>query len=100
MKITDVEAIHLRLPEVNERTDSSQETLVVKVTPTPASPAWARSTSARYVAKAIIEAPLSHKICRGLANAARPGPVRDRPAVPQMYEGTLFYGREGRPSRR
>jgi len=31
MKITRVEAIHLRLPEVNERCDGSQETLVVKV---------------------------------------------------------------------
>src|SRR5271156_5453748 len=30
MKITHVEAIHLRLPEVNERCDGSQETLVVK----------------------------------------------------------------------
>ena len=31
MKVTRVEAIHLRLPEVNERCDGSQETLVVKV---------------------------------------------------------------------
>ena len=31
MKITRVEPIHLRLPEVNERCDGSQETLVVKV---------------------------------------------------------------------
>ncbi len=31
MKITRVEAIHLRLPDVNERCDGSQETLVVKV---------------------------------------------------------------------
>ena len=31
MKITRVEAVPLRLPEVNERCDGSQETLVVKV---------------------------------------------------------------------
>lgn len=31
MKITQVEAIHLRLPVVNERCDGSQDTLVVKV---------------------------------------------------------------------
>ena len=31
MKITRVEAIHLRLPDVNERCDGSQETLVVRV---------------------------------------------------------------------
>src|SRR5216684_3180783 len=31
MKITRVEPIHLRLPEVTERCDGSQETLIVKV---------------------------------------------------------------------
>ena len=31
MKITRVEPIHLRLPDVNERCDGSQETLVVQV---------------------------------------------------------------------
>ena len=31
MKITRIEALHLRLPNVNERCDGSQETLVVKV---------------------------------------------------------------------
>jgi len=31
MKITRVEPIHLRLPDVNERCDGSQETLIVKV---------------------------------------------------------------------
>jgi len=30
MKITRVEPIHLRLPEVTERCDGSQETLIVK----------------------------------------------------------------------
>ena len=31
MKITDVQAIHLRLPEIQQRTDSSQDALLAKV---------------------------------------------------------------------
>jgi hypothetical protein len=31
MKITDVQAIHLRLPEIQQRTDSSQDALPAKV---------------------------------------------------------------------
>ena len=31
MKITDVEALYLRLPEIQARTDSSQDALIVKV---------------------------------------------------------------------
>ncbi len=32
MKITDVEAIYLRLPEIKERSNSSQDTLLIKIT--------------------------------------------------------------------
>jgi hypothetical protein len=31
MEITDVQAIHLRLPEIQQRTDSSQDALLAKV---------------------------------------------------------------------
>src|SRR5207244_9888649 len=67
MKITRVEAIHLRLPEVNERCDGSQETLVVKVHTDAGLVGVGEVDSSSLVARAIIEAPLSHKICRGLA---------------------------------
>jgi L-rhamnonate dehydratase len=32
MKITDVQAIYLRLPEIQQRTDNSQDALLIKVT--------------------------------------------------------------------
>src|SRR5438552_16538558 len=67
MKITRVEPIHLRLPDVNERCDGSQETLVVKVHTDTGLVGVGEVDSSSLVAKAIIEAPLSHKICRGLA---------------------------------
>src|ERR1051326_4571832 len=67
MKITRVEPIHLRLPQVNDRCDGSQETLVVKVHTDAGITGIGEVDSSSSVAKAIIEAPLSHKISRGLA---------------------------------
>ncbi len=32
MKITDVEAFYLRLPEIQARTDSSQDALLIQIT--------------------------------------------------------------------
>ena len=45
MKITDVEALYLRLPEIKARTDSSQDALLIRITTEPASSAGARSTA-------------------------------------------------------
>jgi L-alanine-DL-glutamate epimerase-like enolase superfamily enzyme len=96
MKITRVEPIHLRLPLVNERCDGSQETLVVKVHTDAGITGVGEVDSSSLVAKAIIEAPLSHKICRGLAECV----VGEDPSeidrlIHRMYEGTIFFGRQG-----
>src|SRR5215471_3282912 len=56
MKITRVEPIHLRLPDVNERCDGSQETLVVKVHTDAGVTGVGEVDSSSLVAKAIIEA--------------------------------------------
>jgi L-alanine-DL-glutamate epimerase-like enolase superfamily enzyme len=96
MKITRVEAIHLRLPEVNERCDGSQETLVVKVHTDAGLVGLGEVDSSALVAKAIIEAPLSHKICRGLAECVVGlDPFEIDRLVHRMYEGSIFFGRQG-----
>lgn len=96
MKITQVEAIHLRLPEVNERCDGSQETLVVKVHTDAGIVGVGEVDSSAHVAKAIIEAPVSHQICRGLALCVLgQDPFEIERLVHQMYEGSIFYGRQG-----
>src|SRR5438477_3316466 len=96
MKITRVEAIHLRLPEVNERCDGSQETLVVRVHTDAGLVGLGEVDSSSLVAKAIIEAPLSHKICRGLAECvAGQDPFEIERLIHRMYEGTIFMGRQG-----
>ena len=96
MKITRVEPIHLRLPDVNERCDGSQETLVVKVHTDEGIVGVGEADTSSLVGKAIIEAPLSHKICRGLAECVvGQGPFEIDRLVHRMYEGSIFYGRQG-----
>src|SRR5215471_8781065 len=96
MKITRVEPIHLRLPVVNERCDGSQETLVVKVHTDAGITGIGEVDSSALVAKAIIEAPLSHKICRGLAQCVLgQDPLEIDRLIHGMYEGSIFYGRQG-----
>jgi L-alanine-DL-glutamate epimerase-like enolase superfamily enzyme len=96
MKITRVEPIHLRLPQVNERCDGSQETLVVKVHTDAGLIGIGEVDSSSLVAKAIIEAPLSHKICRGLAECVLgQDPFEIDRLIHRMYEGTIFFGRQG-----
>src|SRR5947208_11755244 len=96
MKIIRVEPIHLRLPDVNERCDGSQETLVVKVHTDAGITGIGEVDSSSHVARAIIEAPLSHKICRGLAECVvGHDPFEIDRLIHQMYEGAIFFGRQG-----
>ncbi len=96
MKITQVEAIHLRLPNVNERCDGSQDTLVVKVQTDAGVTGVGEVDSSPSVAKAIVDAPMSHKICRGLAECVKgQDPFEIDRLVHRMYEGTIFFGRHG-----
>src|ERR1044071_9279920 len=96
MKITKVEAIHLRLPDVNERCDGSQETLVVRVHTDAGITGVGEADSSSLVAKAIIDAPLSHKICRGLAECViGEDPSEIDRLIHRMYEGSIFFGRQG-----
>jgi L-alanine-DL-glutamate epimerase-like enolase superfamily enzyme len=96
VKITRVEPIHLRLPGVNERCDGSQETLLVRVHTDAGISGVGEVDSSALVAKAIIEAPLSHKICRGLAECVMgENPLEIERLVHRMYEGTIYFGRQG-----
>ncbi len=96
MKITRVEPIHLRLPDVNERCDGSQETLLVLVHTDDGVTGVGEADTSAHVARAIVEAPLSHQICRGLAECVLGhDPFEIDRLVHRMYEGTIYYGRQG-----
>jgi L-alanine-DL-glutamate epimerase-like enolase superfamily enzyme len=96
MKITRVESIHLRLPVVTERCDGSQETLLVQVHTDAGLIGVGEVDSSALVARAIIEAPLSHKICRGLAECVlAQDPFEIDRIIHRMIEGSIFFGRQG-----
>src|SRR2546427_7936978 len=96
MKIPRIEPIHLRLPAVTERCDGSQETLVVRVHTDAGITGVGEVDSSSHVARAIIEAPLSHKICRGLAECVvGQDPFEIDRLIHRMYEGSIYFGRQG-----
>lgn len=96
MKITDVEAIWLRLPVVDERADGTQDTLIVRVHTDAGIIGVGEVDSSPMVAKAIIEAPLSHAVARGLRECViGQNPLDIRLLYDRMLQGSIFFGRGG-----
>jgi L-rhamnonate dehydratase len=96
MKITDVEAIHLRLPQVEEIADGTQDVLVVKLHTDAGLVGIGEVTSQSYVCKAVFEAPRSAERRHGLAHLLRGQDPLDVVGLWQrMYYHTNRYGRRG-----
>lgn len=96
MKITDVEAFYLRLPNIQERTDSSQDALIVRISTDAGIVGWGEVDGSPHVTKAIIEAPTSHTLVTGLRNVLiGENPLDIARLWQKMYQRTLYYGREG-----
>jgi L-alanine-DL-glutamate epimerase-like enolase superfamily enzyme len=96
MKITNVEGLYLKLPEVKARTDSSQDALIVKVDTDAGITGWGEVDASPWVAKAVIDAPPSHTLATGLRHLlVGEDPLDIDRLWGRMYEGTLYFGREG-----
>jgi L-rhamnonate dehydratase len=96
MKITDVQGLYLRLPEIQARTDSSQDALLVRVSTDSGIVGWGEVDACPLVVKAIIDAPVSHTLVGGLRSLlVGQDPLDTDRLWERMYEGTLHYGREG-----
>jgi L-rhamnonate dehydratase len=97
MKIVDVEALVLRMPEVDEtRTDSSQDALIIKITTDSGIVGWGEVDGCPTVAKAIIDAPPSHTQVKGLRHMLLgEDPFGTEHLWKKLYEGTSYYGRGG-----
>ncbi len=96
MKITNVEAIVLRLPEVSAAADGTQDTCLIRIDTDADITGWGEVDSAPTVIKAIIDAPLSHQLANGLANALVGADPLDRAGCRARMERALnFYGRVG-----
>ncbi len=96
MKITDVEAFYLKLPQIEARTDSSQDALIVKISTDAGIVGWGEVDGCPAAVKAIIDAPYSHTMVTGLRSLLiGENPLETGRLWAKMYRATLFYGRGG-----
>lgn len=96
IKITNVEALYLRMPDIKERTDSSQDALVVRISTDAGIDGYGEVDGSPLVAKAVIDAPPSHTRSRGLRDLlVGENPLDIGRLWDKMRQGTLYYGRSG-----
>jgi L-alanine-DL-glutamate epimerase-like enolase superfamily enzyme len=96
MKITKVEAIVLRLPQVNAAADGTQDTCLIRIDTDAGVSGWGEVDSCPTAVKATIDAPLSHKVCNGLANAiVGQDPLAIDVLNARMGQAANYYGRSG-----
>ena len=97
MKITKVEAIPVTQHQVIQLiNDSSQDGIIIKVHTDEGIVGYGEVDSAPWVIKSIIDSPVSHRICGGLAQAIiGEDPFEIEKLWEKMYLSSAFYGRRG-----
>lgn len=96
MKITNVEAIYLRQPEVKELCDSGQDALIVKVHTDAGITGIGEVDSNPMGAKGVIEGPFSHTTAAGLGGLIiGEDPFETEKIWHKMYRGNIYGGRRG-----
>lgn len=96
MKITKVEAIYLRQPEVKEQCDSGQDALIVRVETDAGITGIGEVDSSPLAVKAMIEGPFSHTTATGLANVVLgEDPFETERLWHKMYRANIYGGRRG-----
>lgn len=96
MKITDVIARQLRIPQVQNIFDGTQDVLIVEVLTDEGLSGLGEIVSSSYVARSVIEAPRSGGGRHGLREILRGMDAMDTDAAWEaMREGTAWYGRRG-----
>lgn len=97
MKITGIEPIVLRLPEVDAaRCDGTQDTLLIRVETDDGISGIGEVDSSPLVCKAVIDAPPSHAIAAGIRSLLLGrNPLEIDLLWDRMYQGTIYFGRNG-----
>jgi L-rhamnonate dehydratase len=95
MKITKIEPIVLRLPKVTEAVDGTQDDLLIRIETDEGIYGWGEVDSSPEVARAVVQAPISHGIARGLGQVLiGRDPFDIEQLWESMYRATIYYGRE------
>ena len=96
VKITKVEAIYVRLPEVKQQTDSGQDALVVRVETDAGIHGIGEVDSSPLAARGAIEGPYSHTITSGLGQLLLgEDPFETENLWYKMYNANIYSGRRG-----
>src|ERR1700734_2032911 len=96
LKITGVEAIYLRLPEVKTQCDSGKDALIVKGSTNAGITGYGEVDSNPMAVKGCIEGPFSHTTATGLAHVVMgEDPFRTEYLWHKMYRANIYSGRRG-----
>jgi L-alanine-DL-glutamate epimerase-like enolase superfamily enzyme len=97
MKITQVEPIVLRLPEIDtERSDGTQDVFLVRIHTDEGITGIGEADTSPYLARTAIEMPSSHLTARGIAELlVGQDPLCIDRLWQRVYKGTFYYGRAG-----
>ncbi|MCC6859211.1 MAG: mandelate racemase/muconate lactonizing enzyme family protein [Bryobacterales bacterium] len=96
MKITRVEAIYLRQPEVKWQCDSGQDALIVKVETDAGITGIGEVDSSPMAVKGAIEGPFSHTTACGLGQVVLgEDPFETEKLWHKMYRANIYGGRRG-----
>src|SRR5665647_637249 len=96
MKITNVQAIVLKLPDISSAADGTQDDLIIKVETDEGITGWGEVDTAPYVGKAIVGAYMSHGTCYGLREVVMGADPFDYEQIwNDMRAKTYYYGRSG-----
>jgi L-alanine-DL-glutamate epimerase-like enolase superfamily enzyme len=96
MKITDVETIYLRLPQVREQADSGQDALIVLVHTDAGITGIGEVDSSPMAVHGAIQGPFSHAITSGLREiVVGEDPFETEKIWHKMYQQNIYSGRRG-----
>lgn len=95
MKITAVEPIVLRLPEVDvSRSDGTQDALLVRIHTDEGPIGLGEADSSPYLVRTAISMPSSHAVAQGIAELlVGEDPLQIDRLWQRLYRGTSYYGR-------
>lgn len=96
MKITNVQAIVLKLPEISDAADGTQDDLVIIVETDEGITGYGEVDTAPFVGKAVVDAYMSHGTCYGLREVVVGADPFDYEQIwKDMFDKTYYYGRFG-----
>jgi L-alanine-DL-glutamate epimerase-like enolase superfamily enzyme len=96
MKITGVETLYLRQPQVKKQCDSGQDALIVRVTTDAGITGIGEVDSSPLAVKGAIEGPFSHTTTAGLREVVLgEDPLETEYLWHKMYRANIYAGRRG-----